>query len=86
MSSTGIEYKYGPLRARILNRDLGYGFELEPATRLYTAVRVNQDGSLLRTKPQRMEPEKRCATGEKMWARLSTSLVSERSLQDPKRR
>ena len=41
---TNVRYEYGPLRAYILNRDLGYRFEVEPATHAYTAFRVNEYG------------------------------------------
>ena len=36
-SPTGTRYEYGPLRAIVFNVDLGYTFEIEPATSLYTA-------------------------------------------------
>ena len=47
-----VRYEYGPLRAHIFNRDLGYRFELEPATRVYTAFRVNEYGSPAWNKPR----------------------------------
>lgn len=56
---TNIRYEYGPLRAYILNRDLGYRFEVEPATHTYTAFRVNKHGSPVWAKPLKCEPEKR---------------------------
>jgi len=52
---TNVRYEYGPLRAYILNRDLGYRFELEPATRVYTAFRINEYGSPTWNKPRPVE-------------------------------
>ena len=57
-SPTNVTYEYGPLRAHILNRDLGYGFVIEPAAGLFTASRVNVHGSPTWMKPRRMEPPK----------------------------
>jgi hypothetical protein len=56
---TNVRYEYGPLRAYILNRDLGYRFEVEPATHAYTAFRVNEHGSPAWAKPRKYEPAKR---------------------------
>lgn len=56
---TNVRYEYGPLRAYILNRDLGYRFEVEPATHAYTAFRVNEYGSPVWAKPRKYEPAKR---------------------------
>ncbi len=56
---TNVRYEYGPLRAYILNRDLGYRFEVESATHTYTAFRVNEHGSPVWAKPPKREPEKR---------------------------
>jgi len=53
--TTNVRYEYGPLRARILNRDLGYGFEVEPATRTYTAYPVNKLGRPVGAKPQKIK-------------------------------
>jgi hypothetical protein len=56
---TNAKYAYGPLRAYIQNRDLGYGFELDLAARIYTAFRVNQYGSPRWLKPRQIQPVKR---------------------------
>jgi hypothetical protein len=56
---TNVRYEYGPLRAYIYNRDLSYRFELELATRIYTACQVNEYGSPKWMKPRQMEPAKR---------------------------
>ena len=50
---TKVRYEYGPLRAAIFNRDLGYAFEVEPASGVYTAFRANEYGSPIWSKPQR---------------------------------
>jgi hypothetical protein len=55
---TNVRYEDGPLRAHILNRDLRYSFEIEPATRTYTAFRVNEHGNPVWVKPRRAEPAK----------------------------
>jgi hypothetical protein len=52
---TNVRYEYGPLRAYIYNRDLSYRFELELATRIYTACQVNEYGSPKWMKPRQME-------------------------------
>jgi hypothetical protein len=46
-------------RVHIHNHDLGYHFELEPATGLYTAFRVNEYGGPAWLKPLRTDPTKR---------------------------
>jgi hypothetical protein len=51
---TKVRYEYGPLRAAIFNRDLGYAFEVEPASGVYTAFRANEYGSPIWSKPQRL--------------------------------
>jgi len=56
---TNVRYEYGPLRAYIYNRDLNYRFELELATRIYTARQMNEYGSPKWMKPHQMEPPKR---------------------------
>ena len=43
-SPTSIRYEYGPLRAHISNRDMGYRFEIEPAACVYAAFRMKEDG------------------------------------------
>ena len=72
----GIRYENGPLRAYIFNRDLGYRFELEPATRLYTAFRVNEYGSPIWMKPRRIEPAK--PSGKTIHNHIDTIDTSER--------
>ena len=57
-SPTNVQYEYGPLRAHIRNRDLGYGFELDLAARIYTAFRANQHGSPVWLKPRHTQPLK----------------------------
>lgn len=52
-------YEYGPWRAYIHNRDIGYRFELEIEARIYTACRVDEYGSPVWTKPQQIPPPKR---------------------------
>ena len=47
------------MRAYILNRDLGYRFEVEPARHAFTAFRVNEYGSPVWAKPRKYEPAKR---------------------------
>lgn len=39
-----LRYEYGPLRAYIQNREIGYRFELEPASRIYAAFRIQEYG------------------------------------------
>ena len=56
---TNVQYEYGPLRANIHNRDLGYGFELDLEARIYTAYRANQYGSPTWLKPLQIQPRKR---------------------------
>jgi hypothetical protein len=56
IAPTNVRYEYGPLRAHVLNRDLGYHFEIEPATGTYTAVRAKLSGSLFGAKPWRAVP------------------------------
>ncbi len=53
--SSKLRYEYGPLRAVIHNRDLRYTFELEPASRVYTAFRTNEHGQPTWSKPHRMK-------------------------------
>lgn len=57
--SAKVRYEYGPLRAAIFNRDLGYAFEVEPASRVYTACRTNKHGGPIWSKPHRMEQPKK---------------------------
>ena len=73
---TDVRYEYGPLRVHILNRDLGYYFEIEPATRIYTAFRVNGRGSPVWIKSQRMEPPKR--SGKTVHTHIETIDTGER--------
>jgi hypothetical protein len=56
---TNVKYEYGPLRAYIQNRDLGYSFELDLAAHIYTAFRANQYGSPIWRKPRQIQPLKR---------------------------
>ena len=55
-SPNNVRHEYGPLRVRILNRDLGYRFEIEPATRVYTAFRINDQRNRAWEKPRKTEP------------------------------
>jgi len=48
----------GPLRVNIHNRDLGYLFQLEPASQIYTACRVNEYGGPIWAKPRRPDTPK----------------------------
>lgn len=73
---TDVRYEYGPLRVHILNRDLGYSFEVEPATRIYAAFRVNGSGSPVWIKPRRMEPPKR--SGKTVHTHIETIDTGER--------
>lgn len=57
-SPTDVQYEYGPLRAYIRNRDLGYGFQLDLAARIYTAFRANEHGSPVWLKPRHTQPFK----------------------------
>ncbi len=45
--------QYGRMRAYIQNRDIGYGFEIEPETRIFTACRANERVSPLWPKGRR---------------------------------
>ena len=58
-SSTDVQYEYGPLRAHIWNRDLGYNFELDLAARIYTGFRANEYGHPVWVKPRPVPPHKR---------------------------
>ena len=55
---TNLRYEHGPLRAYIINRDLGYRFEVEPETHVYTGFRVNERGNSPWAKPHKSEPAK----------------------------
>jgi hypothetical protein len=57
-SPTNQQYEYGPLRAYIHNRDLGYDFQLDLAAHIYTAFRANQHGSPVWLKPRHTQPLK----------------------------
>jgi hypothetical protein len=56
---TNVQYEYGPLRAYIQNRDLQYGFEIDIAAGIYTALHANDRGSPVWIKPQRIERQER---------------------------
>jgi hypothetical protein len=71
-----VQYEYGPLRAYIHNRDLGYRFELDLAACIYTASRVNQYGSPIWMKPQQIQPFKR--TGRTVHIHTETIDTGER--------
>jgi hypothetical protein len=47
--------RYGPLRAGILNRDLGYRFELDLEAHIYAATRVDDSGAPVSRKPHHIE-------------------------------
>jgi hypothetical protein len=70
-------HDYGPLRAYNHNRDLSYHFELEPAKRIYMALRVNVYGSPKREKPRQMEPQNR--SGSTVHIHTETIDTGERS-------
>lgn len=74
---TNVQYEYGPLRAYIYNRDLSYRFELEPARGIYTAVRVNENGSPRWLKPRQLEPQNR--SGKTLHTHTETMDTGERS-------
>src|SRR5271157_1240569 len=69
-------HEYGPLRAVIFNRDLGYTFEVEPASRVYTAFRTNEHGNPIWSKPQRIEQPKK--SGKTRHYRIETVDTGER--------
>jgi hypothetical protein len=73
---TNVQFEYGPLRAYIHNRDLGYGFELDLAARIYTAYRANQYGSPQWLKPRQVQPSKR--TGRTVHVHTETIDTGER--------
>jgi hypothetical protein len=73
---TNVKYDYGPLRAYIHNRDLGYSFELDLAARIYTAFRANQYGSPRWLKPRQTQPLKR--TGQTVHVQTETIDTGER--------
>jgi hypothetical protein len=73
---TNVQYEYGPLRGHIHNRDLSYGFELDLATRIYTAFRVNEYGSPVWIKPRRVQPVKR--SGQTLHVHTETIDTGER--------
>jgi len=54
---TNVRYTYGPQRAYIHNRDLGYGFEIDIDAYIYTAWRANEYGSPAWIKPRDEAPE-----------------------------
>src|SRR5271165_4853400 len=69
-------YEYGPLRAAIFNRDLGYTFEVEPASRFYTAFRTNEHGNPIWSKPHRLEQPNK--TGKTRYSHIETIDTGER--------
>lgn len=73
---TNVQYEYGPLRAYIQNRDLGYSFELDLEARIYTAFRANQYGSPSWLKPRHRPPVKR--TGQTVQIHTQTIDTGER--------
>jgi hypothetical protein len=73
---TNVRYEYGPLRVLIFNRDLGYTFEVEPATLVYTAFRANEHGGPAWAKPRKAEPVKR--SGKTVQSHIETVDTGER--------
>ena len=73
---TNVRYEYGPLRAHVFNRDLGYSFELEPAARVFTAFRANEYGSAIWAKPRPIEPTPR--SGKTVHSHTETTDTDER--------
>lgn len=47
--------RYGPLRAGILNRELGYRFDLDLEAHIYASTRVDDSGAPLLQKPHHIE-------------------------------
>src|SRR5208283_5057571 len=74
--SSELRYEYGPLRARISNRDLGYTFEVEPASRVYTAFRTNEHGNPIWLKPHRIAQPKK--SGKTRLCQIQTIDTGER--------
>jgi len=73
---TNTLYEYGPWRAYIRNRDLGYGFELDLARRIYMAFRVNEYGSPVWLKPRQARPLAR--SGQTVHTHIETIDTGER--------